>query len=311
MPYTFIERAGPERFIESEYLPGGMVFKDPGDMTREHLVTFLQRISDRQGEHGPAMAFRFSHYEKKVGRDSNIHKARYPAACGDKRTDKAFKKRKPKGPRHAGRVDLPDSVAVATTPAPALMVSTPPPADFTSESGPWITVDDGDLVILTDHGFTIPQAINGPQDGQPRYRVPGAAQAILDKEQERIIRGAGDAGLRQKEIDDGMEAYCDNLSRIAAQEIFGKVLGAGSGQLVAWLLDNCTVDGAPFIGEYQRKKWWFCRMWLARQTAGNAGVSMLPGMTPPAGPGTAYGIDPYLLGALTIDRFQSCRNSST
>ncbi|KAF9471358.1 hypothetical protein BDN70DRAFT_939008 [Pholiota conissans] len=60
-PFTAIESRCSD-FIDVEYLPAGMVFKDPNYMNRDDIMKFIQQIRDRQTSGPMENVFRFKAY---------------------------------------------------------------------------------------------------------------------------------------------------------------------------------------------------------------------------------------------------------
>lgn len=52
--------SNPSDFIDAEYMPTGISFKDPRSMKLESLVNFFKHISQRESSHGITQGFRFS-----------------------------------------------------------------------------------------------------------------------------------------------------------------------------------------------------------------------------------------------------------
>jgi len=88
VPYRAIQE-DPERFIDGQYIPQNIVFKEAKNMQKEDIHRFIDHIISRQKKFGVENAFRFRIYLKK----NKEHFSEYPEAAGRRKK----KARKDKG----------------------------------------------------------------------------------------------------------------------------------------------------------------------------------------------------------------------
>lgn len=88
VPYRAIQE-DPERFIDGQYMPQNIVFKEAKNMQKEDIHRFIDHIISRQKKFGVENAFRFRIYLKK----NKEHFSEYPEAAGRRKK----KARKDKG----------------------------------------------------------------------------------------------------------------------------------------------------------------------------------------------------------------------
>ncbi|KAJ3492442.1 hypothetical protein NLJ89_g11237 [Agrocybe chaxingu] len=80
VPYEAVE-ANRGLFIESQYIPPEMPFKDPRNMRLQDLQELLRHFRQRQKDNGPAGAFRWSRY---IQETTNGEKTYVPAIYGSR-----------------------------------------------------------------------------------------------------------------------------------------------------------------------------------------------------------------------------------
>lgn len=226
VPFTGVT-TNPLEFIEEKYIPAGVVLKDPRNMTKAHIADFCDHIRERQDVYGMKQAFMFRQYDDgqgmrnaEYGRRADQEKAAERAAKQrERRAAQTKQKQNQKGKGRAipaavagimllssqtqGQAQAETSSLANIDPSlrpsrsDRLIVPShglPSPRSTPAEGEPDLVVGFPEMQILNGHGYASIQPINGPNQGPPMYRVPAAAQRILDDHQNSARATEGSAG---------------------------------------------------------------------------------------------------------------------
>ena len=212
VPYTAME-ANIESFIQAEYRPPGLVFKDPRNMHQMDIMKLLMLWFGWQEEDGPESVFRF---QLVVGPNRMLVDAVYPGSqdrpspkvrkrrtrkkearhdggsLGTKRTRKGKGKGKERQlPELDGLISMPQLQAQSPPVIPGcgsgnrLISSAAPGVGFDElvdpANVPMVLVDMGDMQRLNNMGYKPFGPVNGPNEGPPEYLVPKKWMEVLQR----------------------------------------------------------------------------------------------------------------------------------
>lgn len=214
VPFTDLSKS-PMEFIDTEYIPEGVIFKDPRNMLKQHIVDFCDNIRRRQIQYGTQEAFRFRKYydgrgmsNAEYGRRADHDKAATLAAKQRERRaamskSKGSSKKKGKNVRvaaaaaestnsgevlnqnQAERADDFSNIDPSLLPLPSppsilLGHGIPSPRSTPPEPERYVMVGFSEMERLKRHGYTGIPAINGPNQGPPMYSIPATVRRLLD-----------------------------------------------------------------------------------------------------------------------------------
>jgi hypothetical protein len=213
VPFSMLEE-DTHQFIAARYLPLQMTLKDPQNMTKGQIVSFLEHIEEREQRYGVQDAFRFNRYhngmemveaeylvdveepaEKAAGARARKAKSQ-PAQKSRKGKEKEFPPPNPSdtesrqqnaaghGSRHLLATE-PDAASqiLESNIDPSLLAAdtvTPPVSDQEDALEPTIRrIGDSEMAVLMKLGHPPVVPINGPTDGLPQYEVTTAVYNSL------------------------------------------------------------------------------------------------------------------------------------
>lgn len=216
VPFSMLE-ADTHAFVAAKYLPARMTLKDPRNMTKGQILTFLAHVDEREKRYGLQDGFRFHCYYN----GTDMVPAEYPInvdeaaeqAAGVKaqkaRASKKSRKGKEKGKEkevappnqsdtqsrqtyagghntitagHNSRHSDAAGIISDSNIDPSLLAAGPvPPQSSDDEDAPQSStrrIGDAEMAVLVKLGHPPVVPINGPQDGLPQYEVTSAAYQL-------------------------------------------------------------------------------------------------------------------------------------
>jgi len=209
VPFSMLE-ADTHTFVAAKYLPARMTLKDPRNMTKGQILTFLAHVDEREKRYGLQDGFRFHCYYN----GTDMVPAEYPInvdeaaehAAGVKakkaRASKKSRKGKEKGKEkevappnqsdtqsrqtYAGghNTHQPDAAGIISDSNidPSLLAAGPVPPQSSDDEDALQSstrrIGDAEMAVLVKLGHPPVVPINGPQDGLPQYEVTSTAYQL-------------------------------------------------------------------------------------------------------------------------------------
>lgn len=148
-------------------------------MKKQEIHDFLEHVKERQIRYGPESAFRFRVYQRK----GLLHPAVYLDTSGSRTTevdDEAANQVPQNNEVPVTQSSLPSAadIEVAASHQPAASHE----IDDSSNVYDFIVVNHEQMMALVSRGMQPVQPANGPNEGEPHYKVPAAALMYLNCE---------------------------------------------------------------------------------------------------------------------------------